>query len=209
MAESWMEAADQHGIPTAFIVRDGKVAWIGHPMAMDEALERVFRRGVRHRGRRPPVPCPAAYNRKQFAAARLWAEALASDPPPAGNRQSQHRYNAAQGQDKPPLDEAAKAKLRGSGLRLAQGRAERYSKPRRQSQDHRSGRAAARACWKSWPSPRRMTDSYKRSWPDILPHEAIHPLRPHPARKPAHCLNSNWRRIRGTRHLPRTSRNCF
>ena len=40
MAESWMEAADQYGIPTAFIVRDGKVAWIGHPMAMDEALEK-------------------------------------------------------------------------------------------------------------------------------------------------------------------------
>ena len=40
MAESWMEAADQYGIPTAFIVRDGKIAWIGHPMAMDEALEK-------------------------------------------------------------------------------------------------------------------------------------------------------------------------
>ena len=41
MAESWMEAAGQSGIPTAFIVRDGKVAWIGHPMAMDEALEKT------------------------------------------------------------------------------------------------------------------------------------------------------------------------
>ena len=41
MAESWMQAAGQSGIPTAFIVRDGKVAWIGHPMAMDEALERA------------------------------------------------------------------------------------------------------------------------------------------------------------------------
>jgi tetratricopeptide (TPR) repeat protein len=40
MAASWMEAAGQHGIPTAFIVRDGKVAWIGHPMALDEALEK-------------------------------------------------------------------------------------------------------------------------------------------------------------------------
>jgi hypothetical protein len=39
MAEGWMEAAEQQGIPTAFIVRFGKIAWIGHPMAIDEALE--------------------------------------------------------------------------------------------------------------------------------------------------------------------------
>ena len=57
MAESWMEAADQHGIPTAFIVRDGKVAWIGHPMAMDEALEKSLAKDFDIRGRRPSVPC--------------------------------------------------------------------------------------------------------------------------------------------------------
>ena len=62
-----------------------------------------------------------AYDQKKFAfATRLWAKALASDPKLGDDRQTQHRYNAAraaalavagQGQDKPPLDDAAKAKL--------------------------------------------------------------------------------------------------
>lgn len=40
--EAYMRAANQSGIPTAFIVgRDGVVEWIGHPMTMDEPLARV------------------------------------------------------------------------------------------------------------------------------------------------------------------------
>jgi len=40
--ESYMEAAGQNGIPTAFIVgKKGIVEWIGHPMEMDEPLEQV------------------------------------------------------------------------------------------------------------------------------------------------------------------------
>lgn len=42
MAVSWMEAAGQNGIPSAFIVRDGIVQWIGHPMSMDEPLMQVM-----------------------------------------------------------------------------------------------------------------------------------------------------------------------
>ena len=39
MSTMWMEAAGQNGIPTAFIVnKQGKVAWIGHPMTMTEKL---------------------------------------------------------------------------------------------------------------------------------------------------------------------------
>lgn len=42
MAQMWMEAAGQDGIPTAFIIdKDGKIAWIGQPMGMDEALGKV------------------------------------------------------------------------------------------------------------------------------------------------------------------------
>ena len=42
MAKAWMTAAGENGIPTAFIVgRDGKIAWIGHPMAMDKPLAQV------------------------------------------------------------------------------------------------------------------------------------------------------------------------
>jgi thiol-disulfide isomerase/thioredoxin len=42
MSETWLRPANQNGIPAAFIVGpDGKVAWIGHPMAMDEPLKDV------------------------------------------------------------------------------------------------------------------------------------------------------------------------
>ncbi len=63
-----------------------------------------------------------ARDRGEFAfAARLWAEALTSDPMVGDDRQAQHRYHAArvaalaatgQDKDKPPLDDAAKARLR-------------------------------------------------------------------------------------------------
>jgi thiol-disulfide isomerase/thioredoxin len=42
MAKRWMEAAGQTGIPTAFVVdREGKIAWIGHPMSIDRPLAEV------------------------------------------------------------------------------------------------------------------------------------------------------------------------
>jgi len=42
MAKNWMTAAGQNGIPTAFIInKEGKIAWIGHPMSMDEPLEKI------------------------------------------------------------------------------------------------------------------------------------------------------------------------
>ncbi len=40
--ESYMNAANQNGIPCAFIVgKDKKIEWIGHPMEMDSVLEKV------------------------------------------------------------------------------------------------------------------------------------------------------------------------
>jgi len=41
MAKTWMKAAEENGIPTAFVIRDGKIAWIGHPMSMDKPLEKI------------------------------------------------------------------------------------------------------------------------------------------------------------------------
>ena len=41
MAKTWMDAAEENGIPTAFIIHDGKIAWIGHPMEMDEPLAKI------------------------------------------------------------------------------------------------------------------------------------------------------------------------
>ena len=44
MAETWMKAAGQNGIPAAFLVgKDGKIAWIGHPMSLPEpVIEQVL-----------------------------------------------------------------------------------------------------------------------------------------------------------------------
>ena len=44
MAETWMQAAGQNGIPTAFVVDGaGVVVWIGHPMTLKaEVLEQVM-----------------------------------------------------------------------------------------------------------------------------------------------------------------------
>jgi thiol-disulfide isomerase/thioredoxin len=42
MSKGWMQASGQAGIPSAFIVAgDGKIYWIGHPMEMDEPLEKI------------------------------------------------------------------------------------------------------------------------------------------------------------------------
>jgi thiol-disulfide isomerase/thioredoxin len=39
MAKTWMAAAGQRGIPMAFLVdKQGRIAWIGHPMEIKEAL---------------------------------------------------------------------------------------------------------------------------------------------------------------------------
>jgi thiol-disulfide isomerase/thioredoxin len=44
MAETWMEAAGQNGIPSAFLVdTKGVIAWIGHPMNLkEEVIEQVL-----------------------------------------------------------------------------------------------------------------------------------------------------------------------
>jgi thiol-disulfide isomerase/thioredoxin len=41
MAKNWFDAAGEDGIPTAFIVKNGKIAWIGHPMGMEEPLKKI------------------------------------------------------------------------------------------------------------------------------------------------------------------------
>lgn len=43
MAQTWMAAAEQPGIPSAFILNDkNQVLWVGHPMSMDKPLEEAI-----------------------------------------------------------------------------------------------------------------------------------------------------------------------
>jgi thiol-disulfide isomerase/thioredoxin len=41
MAVAWMDASEEPGIPTAFVVKDGKIQWIGHPMQLEEPLAEI------------------------------------------------------------------------------------------------------------------------------------------------------------------------
>lgn len=42
MTKEWMSAAGQNGIPAAFVIdKEGKIAWIGHPMQLDYVLPGV------------------------------------------------------------------------------------------------------------------------------------------------------------------------
>ena len=43
MVKAWLEAADQNGIPTAFLIgKDSKIAWIGHPTELGDVLKQVL-----------------------------------------------------------------------------------------------------------------------------------------------------------------------
>ena len=43
MASTWMTAAKQNGIPAAFLVKDGKILWIGHPMdGLDKVIDKTL-----------------------------------------------------------------------------------------------------------------------------------------------------------------------
>lgn len=41
MSTTWMQAAGQNGIPSAFIVKNGQIQWIGHPMSMEKPLDEI------------------------------------------------------------------------------------------------------------------------------------------------------------------------
>jgi hypothetical protein len=79
-----------------------------------------------------------AYDTQRFAiAARFFGGALKREPALADNRKDQHAYNAAccaalagssEGIDEPPLDEEAKAQLRGQALAWLTEELERWKK---------------------------------------------------------------------------------
>lgn len=42
MANKWMVASGQSGIPATFMIKEGKIIWIGHPVNLEKTLESVF-----------------------------------------------------------------------------------------------------------------------------------------------------------------------
>ncbi|HPR68547.1 MAG TPA: kelch repeat-containing protein [Kiritimatiellia bacterium] len=65
MAEGWMKAAGRRGIPSAFLVREGRIAWIGHPMSLEEALGGAST--VSPAQPRPPAAVPTAFQAHESA----------------------------------------------------------------------------------------------------------------------------------------------
>jgi thiol-disulfide isomerase/thioredoxin/tetratricopeptide (TPR) repeat protein len=90
--DAWMNASGRGGIPCAFVVgRDGRIAWAGHPMGMDDALAKILagtydpvkefggREGQRLMALANQTRDPVEGNRILDEAARL------PDPPPRIN----------------------------------------------------------------------------------------------------------------------------
>lgn len=78
MAQTWMNAAGQNGIPTAFIVKNGIIQWIGHPMEMDKPLEEVKAGTFDLQAFKVKFDKAAAESRKQMAFQKALREILTS-----------------------------------------------------------------------------------------------------------------------------------
>jgi thiol-disulfide isomerase/thioredoxin len=82
MAQTWMEAAGQEGIPAAFIINgDGKVAWIGHPGSMDKPLEQIVSGKYDLQAATDAHKKQVAGKRKMQELSKLLAEAQKSGDP--------------------------------------------------------------------------------------------------------------------------------
>ena len=42
MGNNWLKAAGQNGIPATFIIKNQKIIWMGHPMALDTTLPKIL-----------------------------------------------------------------------------------------------------------------------------------------------------------------------
>jgi thiol-disulfide isomerase/thioredoxin len=67
MSVSWMEAAGQNGIPSSFIVKNGEIQWVGHPMDMDKPLEEIKAGTFDLAKHKVEFEARAEENRKQIA----------------------------------------------------------------------------------------------------------------------------------------------
>jgi thiol-disulfide isomerase/thioredoxin len=61
MGNNWMKAAGQGGIPCSFMVKDGIILWIGHPINLDSVIEVV------NSGKYDPVAVKEEFRKKAAA----------------------------------------------------------------------------------------------------------------------------------------------
>lgn len=90
MAQTWMTAAGQAAVPCSFIVdREGRIAWIGHPMLMARPLSAIIEGNFDHRGEAERQAKLGEIDKRLHAATvagdfdaalRCIEEAIAADP---------------------------------------------------------------------------------------------------------------------------------
>ena len=88
--KDWLEAAEVNGIPHAFVVADGKIAWMGHPMQLTPeiigdiltgtplaAAAPIAEKVPQRRLSKPAAPAAKSPNDPEMAAAQAKLDALA------------------------------------------------------------------------------------------------------------------------------------
>ena len=75
MAQTWMAAAGQNGIPTAFVVKDGTIEWVGHPMEMEKPLDEIEAGTFDRAAFRKTFDRRATENRERMAASKAMRDA--------------------------------------------------------------------------------------------------------------------------------------
>jgi thiol-disulfide isomerase/thioredoxin len=88
MGNYWMHAAGQEGIPSTFLIQDGKVIWIGNPTALDSTLPEIIA------GRYNMAAYKEAFEQKDDASQKLVNTWLAATKP-VQEALSVHEYKRA------------------------------------------------------------------------------------------------------------------
>jgi thiol-disulfide isomerase/thioredoxin len=70
MGNNWLKAAGQNGIPSTFIIKDERIIWIGHPMALDTTLPKIFNGSYNQNDYKLAFEKRNEASRKQVAAMR-------------------------------------------------------------------------------------------------------------------------------------------
>ncbi len=108
--KAYMEAAGQNGIPTAFVVKDSKVQWIGHPMSMDEPLAKIVDGSWDATAYKAEFEQQAAMERKAMQRRRAMAKARQSGDWDSIMRMIDEDIAAAPAKSKPAM-QVSKFKL--------------------------------------------------------------------------------------------------
>ena len=118
MSQTWMRAAGERGIPTAFLVNaDSKIAWIGHPMSLDPILKSYKagtldiekQKAARAAAQKMDKELSAAMKAKDYKKALEIIDRHTKDDPEAAENYAGFRYNLlVRGKDFPAAVAAAR-----------------------------------------------------------------------------------------------------